>query len=128
MAQSGDFVRVSPDGRTFTRGGAPFHFCGANCYYMLVKFDNHDCHLHEEAYYPYTWCMPDESLFQIARTRAFDARRPVYEESYITMSHSCIVDDVRVGLLMASLHVPALRVDSDADACMHMQGRPEAQR
>lgn len=39
MAQSDVFVSVSPDGRTFTRGGTPFHFCGANCYYMLVRFE-----------------------------------------------------------------------------------------
>lgn len=40
------FIRVSSDGLTFTRGGRPFHFCGANCYYMLTRAG--DEHLRHE--------------------------------------------------------------------------------
>ncbi len=35
-----DFVRVAPDGRSFTLRGSPFYFCGANCYYMMVRLDH----------------------------------------------------------------------------------------
>lgn len=38
MATS-DFVRVAPDGRSFTLRGSPFYFCGANCYYMMVRLE-----------------------------------------------------------------------------------------
>ena len=34
-----DFVRVAPDGRGFTLRGSPFYFCGANCYYVMVRRD-----------------------------------------------------------------------------------------
>lgn len=40
LGENPDFVKVDhthPNGPRLSLGGTPWHFCGANCYYLMVS-------------------------------------------------------------------------------------------